>query len=140
MVVDSVAWIHKALDAPDQRILVEGANATMLDLDFGRPKAGAEGCEASGFRCSCSMASPGTYPYVTSSSCAIGGVCTGLGVPTFTVGKVYGVVKAYTTRVGDGAFPTELLDVSERAPYCGAATLEPSSLNVHPHAAMLGYW
>jgi len=52
----------------------------------------------------------GTYPYVTSSNCSIGGVCTGLGIPPKMVGEVYGVVKAYTTRVGDGPFPTELTD------------------------------
>ena len=55
---------------------------------------------------------PGTYPYVTSSNCSIGGVCTGLGLPPQTIGEVIGVVKAYTTRVGDGPFPTELHDVS----------------------------
>ncbi|KIJ23989.1 hypothetical protein M422DRAFT_275325 [Sphaerobolus stellatus SS14] len=52
----------------------------------------------------------GTYPYVTSSSTAIGGVCTGLGIPPKQIGKTIGVVKAYTTRVGGGPFPTELLD------------------------------
>lgn len=50
---------------------------------------------------------PGTYPYVTSSNCSIGGVLTGLGLPPQTIGEVIGVVKAYTTRVGDGPFPTE---------------------------------
>ncbi len=54
----------------------------------------------------------GTYPYVTSSNCSIGGVMTGLGIPPQTIGDVIGVVKAYTTRVGDGPFPTELHDVS----------------------------
>ena len=54
----------------------------------------------------------GTYPFVTSSNCTVGGVCTGLGVPPSYVGRVYGVVKAYTTRVGVGAFPTEQLNVS----------------------------
>lgn len=54
----------------------------------------------------------GTYPYVTSSNCSIGGVLTGLGLPPQTIGTVIGVVKAYTTRVGDGPFPTELFDVS----------------------------
>ena len=54
---------------------------------------------------------PGTYPYVTSSNCSIGGVCTGLGIPPKYIGDVYGVVKAYTTRVGDGPFPTEQLNV-----------------------------
>ncbi|KOB71278.1 Adenylosuccinate synthetase, partial [Operophtera brumata] len=52
----------------------------------------------------------GTYPYVTSSNCSIGGVCTGLGLPPSVIGHVLGVVKAYTTRVGDGPFPTELND------------------------------
>lgn len=49
----------------------------------------------------------GTYPFVTSSNCTVGGVCTGLGMPPQNVGEVYGVVKAYTTRVGIGAFPSE---------------------------------
>ena len=48
---------------------------------------------------------------MTSSSCCIGGVCTGLGIPPTNIGCVVGVVKAYTTRVGDGPFPTELFDV-----------------------------
>ena len=50
----------------------------------------------------------GTYPYVTSSSCTIGGVCTGLGLPPSAVGDVFGVAKAYCTRVGGGPFPSEL--------------------------------
>ena len=54
----------------------------------------------------------GTYPYVTSSSTAIGGVCTGLGIPPKMIGHAIGVVKAYTTRVGGGPFPTEQLNVS----------------------------
>ena len=62
--------------------------------------------------CITSLIFTGTYPYVTSSNCSIGGVCTGLGIPTKNIGDVYGVTKAYTTRVGDGAFPTELTDVS----------------------------
>ena len=53
----------------------------------------------------------GTYPYVTSSTCTAGGVCTGLGIPPRSVRQVHGVMKAYTTRVGSGAFPTELKDV-----------------------------
>ncbi|KZS99086.1 Adenylosuccinate synthetase [Sistotremastrum niveocremeum HHB9708] len=84
-VIDSVVYLHQAL-AAKKRILVEGANALMLDLDFG------------------------TYPYVTSSSTTIGGVCTGLGIPPKAIGKTIGVVKAYTTRVGGGPFPTEALD------------------------------
>lgn len=83
-VVDSVTYIHSALKS-GKRILVEGANALMLDIDFG------------------------TYPYVTSSSTTIGGVCTGLGIPPKLIGKTVGVIKAYTTRVGGGPFPTEQL-------------------------------
>ena len=67
-----------------QSILFEGAQGTLLDIDHG------------------------TYPYVTSSNASIGGVCTGLGVPPKSIGAVLGVVKAYTTRVGEGPFPTEL--------------------------------
>ncbi|KDQ61284.1 hypothetical protein JAAARDRAFT_32284 [Jaapia argillacea MUCL 33604] len=84
-VIDSVVYIHQAL-ADGKRILVEGANALMLDLDFG------------------------TYPFVTSSSTTIGGVCTGLGIPPKKIGKTIGVIKAYTTRVGGGPFPTEQLN------------------------------
>jgi hypothetical protein len=53
----------------------------------------------------------GTYPYVTSSSTTIGGVCTGLGIPPKSIGTTIGVIKAYTTRVGGGPFPTEQLNV-----------------------------
>ncbi|RIA81124.1 AMPSase 1 [Glomus cerebriforme] len=84
-VVDSVIFMHKCM-ASKKKILVEGANALMLDLDFG------------------------TYPFVTSSNTTVGGVSTGLGIPPSKVDKVIGVVKAYTTRVGGGPFPTELLD------------------------------
>jgi adenylosuccinate synthase len=55
----------------------------------------------------------GTYPMVTSSNCTVGGVCTGLGIPPNRIGNVYGVVKAYLTRVGKGCFPTELDNVSQ---------------------------
>ncbi|MBL8991546.1 MAG: adenylosuccinate synthase [Phycisphaerae bacterium] len=68
-----------------KRVLFEGANATLLDVDHG------------------------TYPYVTSSSCAVHGVGPGAGVPPSAVGSVIGVVKAYSTRVGGGAMPTELV-------------------------------
>ncbi|KAG9016237.1 hypothetical protein FRB93_011711 [Tulasnella sp. JGI-2019a] len=86
-VKDTLLYIHQALTAtPPKRVLVEGANALMLDIDFG------------------------TYPFVTSSATAIGGVCTGLGIPPKMIGKIIGVVKAYTTRVGGGPFPTEQLD------------------------------
>uniref|UniRef100_A0A8C1WFS6 Adenylosuccinate synthetase n=1 Tax=Cyprinus carpio TaxID=7962 RepID=A0A8C1WFS6_CYPCA len=83
MVRDGVFFMYKALHGSSKKILVEGANAALLDIDFG------------------------TYPFVTSSNCTVGGVCTGLGMPPQNVGEVYGVVKAYTTRVGIGAFPTE---------------------------------
>lgn len=95
-VVDSVEFIHEALESK-KKILVEGANALMLDIDFG------------------------TYPYVTSSSTGIGGVLTGLGIPPKAINQVYGVVKAYTTRVGEGPFPTEQLnDDGERLQTIGA--------------------
>ena len=86
-VVDSVVFMHKAL-ADGKKVLVEGANALMLDIDFG------------------------TYPFVTSSSTTIGGVCTGLGIPPKRIGTTIGVIKAYTTRVGGGPFPSEQLNVS----------------------------
>ncbi|KAA3677502.1 adenylosuccinate synthase [Paragonimus westermani] len=86
MVCDSVTLINKLASDPECMILVEGAQSCMLDVDFG------------------------TYPHVTSSNCTIGGVCTGLGLPPAQIGSVYGVVKAYTTRVGSGPFPTELHD------------------------------
>nr|XP_020652971.1 adenylosuccinate synthetase isozyme 2-like [Pogona vitticeps] len=83
LVKDGVYFMYQALHGPPKKILVEGANAALLDIDFG------------------------TYPFVTSSNCTVGGVCTGLGIPPQYIGKVYGVVKAYTTRVGVGTFPTE---------------------------------
>ncbi len=69
-----------------KRMMFEGAQGTMLDIDHG------------------------TYPFVTSSNTVVGGVCTGLGVAPMHIDRVMGVVKAYTTRVGGGAFPTELSD------------------------------
>ncbi|KAI8066685.1 adenylsuccinate synthetase [Gongronella butleri] len=84
-VVDSVKYLFEARQQR-KKILVEGANALMLDLDFG------------------------TYPYVTSSNTTVGGVCTGLGVPPSSITHSIGVVKAYTTRVGGGPFPTEQLN------------------------------
>jgi adenylosuccinate synthase len=83
MIADTVHLVHEALDA-DQRVLFEGAQATYLDLDHG------------------------TYPFVTSSNPVAGGVCTGAGVGPRAIDRVIGVVKAYTTRVGSGPFPTEL--------------------------------
>lgn len=82
-IADTLEVIDKAV-VNKEKILVEGANATMLDLDFG------------------------TYPFVTSSSTTIGGICTGAGIHPRYINQVIGVVKAYTTRVGSGPFPTEL--------------------------------
>lgn len=84
-IIDGVNWINKKYEE-GKRILVEGANAAMLDLDFG------------------------TYPFVTSSNPTIGGCITGLGISHNKLGDVIGVVKAYTTRVGEGPFPSELHD------------------------------
>uniref|UniRef100_A0A8C6UWX5 Adenylosuccinate synthetase n=1 Tax=Neogobius melanostomus TaxID=47308 RepID=A0A8C6UWX5_9GOBI len=92
MVRDGVYYMYEALHGAPKNILVEGANAALLDIDFG------------------------TYPFVTSSNCTVGGACTGLGIPPLNVGDVFGVSKAYTTRVGIGAFPTEQLNV--RGSWC----------------------
>lgn len=70
----------------DKPILAEGAQGSLLDIDYG------------------------SYPFVTSSSTTVGGVCTGLGVAPSKIGHVYGIFKAYCTRVGSGPFPTELFD------------------------------
>lgn len=80
--VDGVSFVHNARRA-GKRILLEGANAAMLDIDYG------------------------TYPYVTSSNTTVGGCSTGSGIAARYIGDVVGVVKAYTTRVGEGPFPTE---------------------------------
>ncbi|CAM4793317.1 unnamed protein product [Rotaria magnacalcarata] len=96
MTIDTISYLNDAIVDGSKKILVEGANATMLDIDFGR------------FFFVNKQFSISTYPYVTSSNCSIGGACTGLGLPPKYIGDIYGVVKAYTTRVGDGVFPTEL--------------------------------
>ena len=83
-IIDTVPEINEALNE-DKFVLFEGAQALMLDINFG------------------------TYPYVTSSSPTSGGVTTGVGVPPSKIDKMIGVMKAYTTRVGEGPFPTELL-------------------------------
>jgi adenylosuccinate synthase len=83
--VDSEYYINDAL-AKGKKILAEGAQGAMLDIDFG------------------------TYPYVTSSNTITAGVCTGLGVAPQRIGRVIGITKAYCTRVGGGPFPTELLN------------------------------
>ncbi|MBO7269100.1 MAG: adenylosuccinate synthase [Bacteroidales bacterium] len=83
--VDSEYVANKYL-TDNKKILAEGAQGTLLDVDFG------------------------SYPFVTSSSTTCAGVCTGLGVAPTKIGKVYGIFKAYCTRVGSGPFPTELND------------------------------
>lgn len=84
-IIDSTPEIHEALDN-DKFVLFEGAQAMMLDIDHG------------------------TYPYVTSSSPTAGGVTVGAGVSPRKIDRIIGVMKAYTTRVGEGPFVTELLD------------------------------
>src|SRR5579864_6686920 len=84
MVCDTAQLLHDAI-AAGKRVLFEGAQGSMLDVDHG------------------------TYPFVTSSSATAGGACTGAGVPPTSIQGVIGVSKAYTTRVGSGPFPTELL-------------------------------
>ncbi|MEJ8803986.1 adenylosuccinate synthase [Pontibacter sp. H249] len=83
--VDSEYMINEALQA-GKKILAEGAQGSLLDVDFG------------------------TYPFVTSSTTLVAGACTGLGVAPKYIGEVYGIFKAYCTRVGSGPFPTELND------------------------------
>jgi adenylosuccinate synthase len=85
MVADTVLVLGEALDRGDT-VLLEGGQATLLDVDHG------------------------TYPFVTSSNPTSGGACTGSGIPPTRIDRVIAVVKAYTTRVGSGPFPTELLD------------------------------
>ena len=84
-VTDTAAYLQDCL-ADGKRVLAEGAQGALLDVDHG------------------------TYPYVTSSHPTSGGCCTGLGVPPTAVDRVIGIVKAYSTRVGNGPFPTELTD------------------------------
>ena len=83
--IDSEDFFHKALHQ-QKSILAEGAQGSLLDIDFG------------------------TYPFVTSSNTTAAGACTGLGVAPNKIGEVFGIFKAYTTRVGSGPFPTELFD------------------------------
>jgi adenylosuccinate synthase len=85
MFVDSEHMINKALK-DGKSVLAEGAQGTLLDIDFG------------------------SYPFVTSSNTICAGACTGLGIAPQTIGKVFGIFKAYCTRVGMGPFPTELFD------------------------------
>lgn len=109
LVSETVSFLDKALK-DGKKVLVEGANAAMLDIDFGKHHAAYYRITSCEYVFKCRNIS-GTYPYVTSSNCSVGGVCTGLGLPPSKIGEVVGVVKAYTTRVGDGPFPTEQLNV-----------------------------
>ena len=82
-ITDTTQMVWRALDTEGKRVLLEGAQGTMLDIDHG------------------------TYPYVTSSATVSAGACTGLGINPKDIGKVTGIVKAYCTRVGNGPFPSE---------------------------------
>ncbi len=84
-IIDSEYFVNDCLNA-GRSILAEGAQGTLLDVDFG------------------------SYPFVTSSNTVCAGVCTGLGIAPNRIGEVYGIFKAYCTRVGSGPFPTELFD------------------------------
>ena len=88
--IDSEHFLNKSIHE-GKRVLGEGAQGSLLDIDFG------------------------TYPYVTSSNTTSAGACTGLGIAPNKINKVFGIFKAYTTRVGSGPFPTELFDsIGER--------------------------
>ncbi len=86
-ITDTTALLNQAIK-DGKNVLMEGAQGALLDVDHG------------------------TYPFVTSSNPTSGGACTGLGVPPTSIGSIMGVVKAYSTRVGNGPFPTELLDAT----------------------------
>ncbi|NNF19470.1 MAG: adenylosuccinate synthase [Flavobacteriaceae bacterium] len=83
--IDSEEYLYQAFRS-GKKILAEGAQGSLLDIDFG------------------------TYPFVTSSNTTAAGACTGLGIAPTAIGEVFGIFKAYTTRVGSGPFPTELFD------------------------------
>ncbi|RQO31426.1 adenylosuccinate synthase [Taibaiella sp. KBW10] len=89
-VVNGEYWLNNHI-ANGKRVLAEGAQGSMLDVDYG------------------------TYPFVTSSNTITAGVCTGLGIAPSMIGEVYGITKAYCTRVGSGPFPTELHDETGEA-------------------------
>jgi adenylosuccinate synthase len=102
---DTDLLVNREIEA-GSAVLFEGAQGTMLDIDHG------------------------TYPYVTSSNTIAGGACTGLGVSPTKIGRVLGIVKAYTTRVGEGPFPTEITDalgerIREKGGEFGATTGRP---------------
>lgn len=85
--IDSEHFVNEAMKS-GKKVLAEGAQGTMLDIDFG------------------------SYPFVTSSNTICAGACTGLGIAPRSIGEVYGIFKAYCTRVGSGPFPTELFDAT----------------------------
>jgi adenylosuccinate synthase len=87
-VANTVVYLHRAIEL-GKKVLFEGAQGTFLDIDHG------------------------TYPYVTSSNTTAGGACTGTGVPPHRIDRVVGVMKAYTTRVGEGALPTEDMPLTQ---------------------------
>jgi len=104
--LDDTTWLVQAALARGERVLLEGAQGTLLDLDHG------------------------SYPYVTSSNPVAGGACTGAGIGPLQVDEVIGVMKAYSTRVGSGPYPTELLDgtgrgIAERGREFGTVTGRP---------------
>jgi adenylosuccinate synthase len=121
-IADTDVMLNEAA-AAGKNLLLEGAQGTLLDIDHG------------------------TYPYVTSSSAIAGGACTGLGIGPTKIGRVLGVVKAYTTRVGSGPFPTELSDavgeeIRRRGGEFGATTGRPRRCGwldtvILRHAAMV---
>lgn len=103
--IDSEHFLHQA-QKDGKTVLAEGAQGALLDIDFG------------------------TYPYVTSSHTTAAGACIGLGIAPNAIGEAYGIFKAYTTRVGNGPFPTELFDetgdlMAERGNEFGAVTKRP---------------
>lgn len=103
--IDSEDYLYQA-QKQGKTILAEGAQGSLLDIDFG------------------------TYPFVTSSTTTAAGACTGLGIAPNQIGKVFGIFKAYTTRVGNGPFPTELFDetgaaIAKKGNEFGAVTKRP---------------
>jgi adenylosuccinate synthase len=121
-VTDTVLLLHQAFQK-DKKVLFEGAQGTMLDVDFG------------------------TYPFTTSSHVISGGVCSGAGVGPNKIGSIIGIVKAYTTRVGEGPMPTELTNetgkyLQDKGHEFGTTTSRPRrcgwlDLMVVKHACML---
>lgn len=104
--IENTPYYLNAMINKGKSILFEGAQGTFLDIDFG------------------------TYPFVTSSNCIVGGVCAGTGVPPMKIDKAVAAVKAYTTRVGEGPFPTEFSDemlkmIREKGKEFGATTGRP---------------